>query len=122
MSDTVTLSRAEHSALLERIEELEDIVAALRAEARVAAGEGEYLPAEMVRRLALGAESPIKVWRDHRGMTATQLATAAGIAKSYLSELESGAKAGSVDVLRRLARVLRTDLDDLVPAESSAEA
>ncbi|MSP88666.1 MAG: XRE family transcriptional regulator [Alphaproteobacteria bacterium] len=42
---------------------------------------------------------------------------AARIAKPYLSQLESGKRAASQAVLHRLARALRVDIDDLVPAE-----
>ncbi|NKN39477.1 helix-turn-helix transcriptional regulator [Agrobacterium sp. a22-2] len=52
--------------------------------------------------------------RTYRGMTVSELAAAAGISQPYLSEIESGKKTGSVDVLKRIATVLRVDLDDLV--------
>ena len=46
-------------------------------------------------------------------MTITELAEAAGISQPYLSEIEVGKKTGSVDVLRRICKVLRIDLEDL---------
>ena len=80
------------------------------------ADPGEAIPHEMMRRL-IEDESPIRVWREHRGLTQTLLAEQAGIDKTYLSQLESGRKSGSVAVLRRLARVLSVDIDDLVGEE-----
>lgn len=80
------------------------------------ADEGEAVPHEMMRRLIEG-ESPIRVWRTHRGLTQADLAQHAGIDKTYLSQLESGRKAGSVAVLKRLAAVLSVDIDDLVGDE-----
>ena len=77
------------------------------------ADEGEAVPQEMMRRLVAG-EPPIRLWREHRGLTRTQLAEQARIDKTYLSQLESGRKVGSVAVLRRLATTLSVDLDDLV--------
>ena len=77
------------------------------------ADEGEAVPQEMMRRLVVG-ESPIRLWREHRGLTRTELAEQAQIDKTYLSQLESGRKVGSVAVLRRLATTLSVDLDDLV--------
>jgi ribosome-binding protein aMBF1 (putative translation factor) len=77
------------------------------------ADEGEAVPQEMMRRLVVG-ESPIRLWREHRGLTRTELAEQAQIDKTYLSQLESGRKVGSVAVLRRLAPTLSVDLDDLV--------
>lgn len=77
------------------------------------ADEGEAVPQEMMRRLVAG-EPPIRLWREHRGLTRTQLAEQARIDKTYLSQLESGRKVGSVAVLRRLATTLSVNLDDLV--------
>lgn len=116
-SETVTLSRAEYEALLERIEEAEDLAAIAAAEAREAAlgkekARADYLPIELVRRLSTG-EHPVRIWRAHRGLTREALAAAAGIAPSYLSEIETRRKPGSFGALAKLAAVLRTSLDDL---------
>jgi DNA-binding XRE family transcriptional regulator len=75
---------------------------------------GDYLPARLVKRM-LGGEHPVRIWREHRGMTAGALATAAGVAPAYLSEIETGKKPGAVKALRALARVLEVAVDDLVP-------
>ncbi len=77
------------------------------------ADEGEAVPHQLMRRLVAGV-SPIRLWREHRGLTRTQLAQQAEIDKTYLSRLESGRKVGSVAVLKRLATALSVDLDDLV--------
>jgi ribosome-binding ATPase YchF (GTP1/OBG family) len=72
VNDTVTLSRADYEALLDRLEDFEDMATLDRLEARLAADpEGaltDYLPIELVKRLSAG-EHPIRVWRAHRGMT-----------------------------------------------------
>ena len=115
--DTVTLRRADYQALLEALEDAADIVALREAEAAVQRGESELLPIEMVERL-LGGEHPVRVWRNFRGMTAQELAAAADLAPSYLSEIESGKKPGSFDAMARLARALNIAVDDLLPAEA----
>jgi DNA-binding XRE family transcriptional regulator len=73
----------------------------------------ETLPAELVDRLLAG-ENPVKIWRDHRGLTQQALADQAGIKKAYLSQLEGGSRAGTVAVRRRLAAALGVDLGDLI--------
>ena len=103
--ETITLSRPDYEALLEALEDARDVAAATAAEARVASGESEHLPAEMVAALCAG-EHPLRVWRTHRGLSARALAAAAGMAPSYLVEIEKGRKSGSVDVLKKLARAL----------------
>jgi transcriptional regulator with XRE-family HTH domain len=87
-----------------------DIALADRVSAAIATGEDELVPSEIVDRL-LGGENPVKVWREHRGLSARQLATAADLSPAYLSEIETGRKDGSVAVLKKIARALAVDLD-----------
>jgi DNA-binding XRE family transcriptional regulator len=89
-------------------EMLEDIRAFDAAKTR----NEEAFPSEVAQRLAAG-ESPIRVFREHRGLTQERLASAAKIARPYLAELEAGRKQGSVSVLRAIAAALKLDLDDI---------
>lgn len=96
-------------------EDYEDLIDGLEAEAilaRVRAGE-ETWPHELVVELSQ-TDSRIRTYRKYRGMTMMELATAAGISQPHLSEIESGKKTGSVDVLKKIAVALKVDLDDLV--------
>jgi DNA-binding Xre family transcriptional regulator len=116
-TDIVTLTRAEYDALIERIEDAEDNAFLDTIEARERAigkekARADYLPAELVRRLMDG-EHPVRVWRAHRGLTREALAAAAGIAPSYLSEIETRRKPGSFAALAKLGTALRISLDDL---------
>lgn len=101
---------------LQALEDAADIAALREAEAAVQRGESELLPIEMVERLLAG-ESPVRVWRCHRGMTAHQLAKLADLAPSYLSEIETGKKPGSFNAMAQLARALDVVMEDLVPAD-----
>ncbi len=101
---------AEYEALLDAI----DAAEARRIMADIEAGREELIPAEIMNRF-IGGENSIRVWREYRGLTAADLATQAGISPAYLSELETGKKTGTVETLRKLANVLKLDLDDLVP-------
>jgi len=89
-------------------ETLDDIRAYDAAKSR----NEEMFPSEIVDRLVAG-ESPIRVFREYRGLTQEQLATAAKIARAYLAEIESGRKQGSVAVLKAVAIALKLDLDDI---------
>lgn len=104
---------AEYRRLAEAAEMLRDIEDYDRVKARLACGEEELVPAEVVSRLADG-EHPLKVWRDHRRMTQAQLASAAGIGQSYVAMLERGGRRGSIGRLRALARALGVELGDLL--------
>lgn len=113
-ADTITLSRADYLALIEAIQDAEDLESSRNVMKRMAEGEEEGVPIELVERLMAG-ESPVRVWREHRGMTGKALAESAGIAATYLSEIESGKKPGSLDAMAKLARALKISLDDLAP-------
>lgn len=95
--------------LLERAAQLDDVLAYDAAKAKAQ----ELVPAAIVDRLIAG-ENPIKVWREHRGLTQQQLADACGISKPYVSQIESGAREPTVATLKALAAALAVDIDDLV--------
>lgn len=61
----------------------------------------------------LDGESPLRVWRDMRGLTQAALAEKAGVNRVTVAEIETGRKQGSVATLRALAAALAVTLDDL---------
>ena len=72
----------------------------------------ERVPIELVDRLIAG-ENPVKVWREHRGLSQRALAARAGLNFTYLSQIETGARKGTVQTKKKLAQALGVDLDDL---------
>ncbi|HEB65932.1 MAG TPA: XRE family transcriptional regulator [Chloroflexi bacterium] len=99
--------------LIEKAEMLQDIQDYDAAMEAVAQGE-ELIPAEVVYAILEG-DNPIRVWREHRGLTQHQLAQAAGISTPYLSQLEAGKRRGSTAVLRAIAQALAVTLEDILP-------
>jgi hypothetical protein len=89
-----------------------DTVTTIRAEYEAA--RADALPAELVQRLLAG-ESPVRIWREHRCLTLGDLADRAGLAPSYVLEIETGLTLGSGAALIKLARVLKVEFDDLAP-------
>jgi mRNA interferase RelE/StbE len=74
----------------------------------------ETVPAEVARALASGM-SPLKAWREGRGLTQTALAARARLSRAYLAQLEAAAREPSLSTLRRLAASLDLLVDDLIP-------
>ena len=74
---------------------------------------GEFFPVEVVDRLLAG-ENPIRAYRTYRGMTQKELAAAAGINPVYLSQIETGKRAGSQRTLTAMATALGGQPGDLV--------
>jgi DNA-binding XRE family transcriptional regulator len=109
----------EYQKLLDAWEMLEDIRAYDEAKANVEAGE-ELIPSSVAYAL-LDGKNPIRVWREYRALTQQQLAEKVGISKPYLSQLESGKRSGTTDVLRNIAQALNVGLEELIDASGATE-
>jgi len=91
----------------------EDIAAYDEVKRRLAVGEEEFVPSEMVGRILAG-ENPVRVWREHRGLSASALAEKAGIAQPYLSQIETGRREGTLRTMKKIADALQVTVDDLI--------
>lgn len=100
--------------LLALAEDAQDAADAKGAMRELASGEDEVIPAEIANRLLSNDEHPLKVWREYRGLTQESLGSAAGVGKSYISQIEAGNKSGSAKVLKKLAEALNVDMDDFL--------
>ena len=99
-----------YDELRDALEELADQEALREAQA---SGE-EMFPSLLAERLWSGA-NPVRVWREYRGLSVTDLARRASMSDSQLSAIESGNAIGSVQTLRSIADVLGVTLDYLAP-------
>lgn len=109
MNEMITIPRATYDAMRERLEDLEDIVASRAAE------HDERLPHDFVARLLSGEESPLRLWRRHRGLTQQALSETSGVGQDAIAEMESGRKTGTVEAYRALAAALDVSVDELLP-------
>ncbi|MCD4739355.1 MAG: helix-turn-helix transcriptional regulator [Anaerolineae bacterium] len=103
---------ATYLRLTEDAEMLQDIHAYDAAKQALADGE-ELVPSEVTYAI-LDGRNPIKVWREHRGFTQQRLAETTGISTPYLSQIESGKRQGTTEVLAAIVKALGLSLDDIV--------
>ena len=82
------------------------------AKAALEKGEDELIPSEVVFAI-LDGKNPVKVWREYRRLTQQQLADTAGISKPYLSQIETGKRTWTPEVLSAIARALNISLDEI---------
>jgi mRNA interferase RelE/StbE len=113
----ITIRREEYERLLDAADELAAIAAYDRA---IAAG-GEGMPHEVLARIVAG-ESPVRVIREWRGLSAAELARRAGLHRVQVHDIEAGKRSGSVQTLRRIADALDVPLDDIVPSDGAGAA
>jgi hypothetical protein len=104
---------AELERRLEQAEEENDRLELRLAKVEDALSGGERIPAVIVDRLA-DSEAPVRVWREHRGLSLRGLAEKAGISAAMLSEIENGKKEGSVHTLAGGGRGREGEVDVLV--------
>lgn len=114
LSYFITPSGDEMAVLPRRdLEALQDAAARAREVAAYQAGELPGLTAEEALELA-SAPSPLAFWRRRRSLSQAALAREAGIAQNYLSEIETGKRAGPVGVWLKLSAALGVPIDSLV--------
>ena len=106
-NETVTLTRHEYEALIDRNTELEDALAAIDAD------DGVRVP-HAVALAIISGKSPVLAYRHHLGLTLQELSAKTSLAVSYLSEIERGRKAGSTAAMKAIANAFGTTIDALL--------
>lgn len=107
----ILVPRAEFETMTDALDDRLDARAARRALAELEGREGDLLSKDDLT--LIEKHGPVRFWRTHRKMSAAALAGAAGISAGYLSEIETGKKPGTIDVMKRLAELLNVTLNDL---------
>ncbi|WP_298220528.1 helix-turn-helix transcriptional regulator [Halothiobacillus sp.] len=107
------LPYAEYERLISLLESMQDVAEVTRVHAALERGEEEAIPDEVVERLLAG-ESPLRVWREYRGLSQIALAESAQVTQGMVTMIETGKRKGQAMTLKRLAEVLRIDVDDLL--------
>jgi DNA-binding XRE family transcriptional regulator len=105
----VKVPQKDFESLIDKLEDAQDRLALDKALRQ----NEERFPGTLVQRMVEG-ESPLRVFRQYRGLTQQALADAAKVSKTTISELETGRKDGSIKTIARIAEVLNVDIDDLV--------
>lgn len=111
--ELVVLPRAEYDALLARLddaaEDEDDARIYDERKAELATG-GAVLPPEASSAMLRG-DSRLKALRGWRGLTQLQLSAQTGVGQGYLSDLESGRRAGTPETLEKLAQALQVPVE-----------
>ena len=63
----------------------------------------------------MAGDSPVRVWRLHRGLSGQVLAMRAGVSTAYLSQIERRRRPGAFATMAKLAQALGVDMEDLAP-------
>ena len=82
--------------------------------AKLAIENGEELVPSAITYAILDGGHPIKVWREYRQFTQQELAQKAALSTPYLSQIESGKRTGTAEVLLAIATALDLSVDDII--------
>lgn len=116
-TEMVVLRADDFERLRALAEDGEDVVAALAAEARIAAGEGT-VPGEVVKLMIDEGLAPLAAWRRYRGLSQAELARRAGLSQVWVNRIERGGGTGSAATRRKLAEALEAPLWGLGGADA----
>jgi|SRR5476651_1660442 hypothetical protein len=114
-AESVTLSRADFEALQEELEDAADRIAVLEdgmLDMKPDLNKYDLTMDETMR--IIDGESPIRVWREKRGMSVRQLADNLGLDDIAIEEVEKGG-APSRMLMMNIASELDVVTDMLVP-------
>lgn len=115
--DLAILPRSEYHRLVALAAEAQEDAAAsriVRSSVRaLKEGREVALPKAVADRLADG-DNAVRVVREWRGMSQSELASTAGISQNYLSGIENGRRKGPAELQKKIARALGVPLDLLI--------
>ena len=75
----------------------------------------ETIPGEFINRIFIDDESPIRVYREWRQYSMQYVAEKVGITQSYLSNIETGKREGTISLYQKLALVLNIEINHILP-------
>jgi DNA-binding XRE family transcriptional regulator len=75
--------------------------------------ERGLIPNEVVRRILVDDMTPAKAWREHLGLTQTEVAERAGMTQAALSQIESGQHKPRKATKSKLAEALGITVEQL---------
>ncbi len=105
----VVLPKMDYDALIEQLEDAEDLHALEAALAR----DEEGFPLELFDSIRAGRH-PVRVFREYRGISQAELAQASGVSRNFITMIETKKRVGTINTTKLLADALGVDMDMLV--------
>ena len=86
MNELVTIPKDEYLRLKAIEEDMADLNSAADVLARIKAGTEELIPSAVVDRLLAG-DAPLMVWREHRGLSQSELARQSSVNRIQIIDI-----------------------------------
>lgn len=116
MNEMVTAPKDEYLRLKAIEEDMAGLNSAADDLARIKAQTEELIPSAVLDRLLAG-DTPLTIWREHRGLSQAELARRSAVNRVQIIDIEAGHKTGTPATLTKLATALQVNMDDLLDAK-----
>ncbi|CAN2042019.1 Helix-turn-helix domain-containing protein [Candidatus Magnetomoraceae bacterium gMMP-15] len=103
----------DYKRLQEAVEDAEDIKDIENNLKAIEDGRETAIPGEITFAIINGA-NPVRVWREYKKITMSDLANKAGISLDYLSQIENDKQNPTIDILKAIAKALDVDIEMLI--------
>ena len=103
----------EYEDMMDDLQDMQEIGEILEIHRQIKTGEMPTYPASVVNALINGV-NPVKVYREHKGLTQQELADKIGKSVAMIRKIENGESEASVSTMKAIANVLDTDVDSLI--------
>lgn len=103
----------EYEDMMDDLQDMQEIGKILEIHRQIKTGEMPTYPASVVNALINGV-NPVKVYREHKGLTQQELADKIGKSVAMIRKIENGESEASVSTMKAIANVLDTDVDSLI--------
>ena len=114
--EMIVLSRKEYDRLthMAHDHDAHDVVLALTQISKIKTGKTTLIPEAVVKAIAVERVHPIRAWREYHGLTAEQLAKKAKLARTTISQMETGKRKGTVTAYKAIAKVFGIGVESLI--------
>ena len=103
-----------HNDIYQQLIKDTEILSDIQAYDAVKKQEEETFPKDIVDRIFIKEENPIKVYREYRNLNQLELANKANINIETLQEIENNINIASQEYLESIVKVLNIDLDMII--------
>jgi len=119
--EMVVLSRKEYDRLthLAFDEDAHDRALASAQIKKIKGGKTTLIPEIVAKAIAVEGTHPVRAWREYRGLTAEELAKKTKLARTTISQMETGKRKGTIAAYKAISRILSVGIQDLVDYSQS---
>jgi len=114
--EMIVLSRKEYERLtrLAHDKDAHDTALATAQLKKLKTGRADLIPDVVVKAIAVDGIRPLRAWREYFGLTSEQLAKKTKLARTTISQMETGKRKGTIAAYKAIAKALSIGIESLI--------